>query len=169
MVKISLRPTFIKEVFLLFKERPLKEILFGKKVSLGDEGEELLKWITRHGKEFKEKGGRRGTFALISFAHRASGRVYLLPRTTGDANKESILLFGKEFSVIPGPDLWVYLSTSNDVRKDLGNYMNLGLIKGTKGGQLYVVQKPITELENYKSVVIYCKQFSVLFSFAMLH
>lgn len=101
MVKISFRPTFIKEVLMLFKERPLKEILFGKKVSLGDEGERLLKWVTQHAKEFKKRGGRRGTFAVINFAHRASGRVYLLPRTTGDATKESVLLFGKEFNVIP--------------------------------------------------------------------
>lgn len=154
---------------MLFKERSLKEILFGKKVSLGDEGERLLKWLTQHAREFKKGGGRRGSFTVINFAHRASGSVYLLPRTSGNGNKESVLLFAKEFKVIPGPDLWVYLSTSSDVRKNLGDYINLGLIKGTKGGQLYVIQKPITELGNYKSVAIYCKQFSVLFSFAMLH
>lgn len=168
MAKISFRPTFIKEVLTLFKERSLKDMLFGKRVELDEEGKKLFRWIKEHQQEFKESGGRSGSFIAVNLTHRGSGTAYLLPRITGNSNKESILLFGEDFKVIPGPDLWIYLSPSEDIRKNLGEYIHLGLLKGTRGGQWYRIEKPISELTQYRSAVVYCKQFSALFTFAVL-
>ena len=46
--------TYIKEVILLFKEKSLKEILFGKKVQHTRDEKELLMWIKKNNQESKE-------------------------------------------------------------------------------------------------------------------
>lgn len=66
-----------------------------------------------------------------------------------------------------GPDLYVYLSNSNTPTRDeksLGQYVNLGRLKGNVGNQNY----EIPELASgYTTAVIWCKKFSVLFSYAV--
>jgi hypothetical protein len=169
MAKLSLSPKFIKEVFLLFREKSLKDVFFGKKATLSSSEKQLASWIKEHPDEFKRLGGRRGSFVKIDPIHKGEGMVYVLPDIVGDKTKSSRVLLSESTKVTNGPDLWVYLSTSKDIKKEgLGAYLNLGLMKGNKGGQSYVVEKPIAELVPYNSVVIWCKQFSVLFTVATL-
>jgi len=168
MAKISFTPTFLKEVLMVFRERPLKEIIFGKKVQHSADEKQTLNWIKNNPQEFKARGGRRGSFITINLAHRGKGTVYLLPSIAGNSSNQSQLLFAEDVKVIPGPDLYVYLSTAADARQNLGEYINLGLLQGTKGGQSYLINQPIEQLDKYQSAVIYCKQFAVLFTFAQL-
>ena len=110
-----------------------------------------------------------GQFNKRDLIHKGRGNVYLLASKFGNKNLESIVVFDDDVVITPGPDLYLYLSTESDVgRNGLGNYLDLGLLKGTKGGQIYVINSPIISLSQYKSAVIWCKQFSVLFSFAVL-
>jgi len=153
---------------MIFRERPLKEILFGKKVKLTNKEEEILVWVSKNQEEFRSKGGRYGEFMKINIAHKGRGTVYLLPNIKHASTKQSILLFDKNVKIIPGPDLYVYLSPSEDVRQGLGEYLDLGLLKGTKGGQGYIINQSIEMLKKYKVVVVHCKQFDVLFTFAQL-
>lgn len=168
MARISLSPQFLKEVFNLFKGRSLKELIFGKRVQLNQSEQELLAWIRANPGQFLSLKGRSGTFIKKDIVHKGSGTVYLLPNTLKDPQKQSILLFDEATVITPGPDLWVYLSSEPDVSRGLGEFLNLGLLKGTKGGQSYTIDQPAGALDHYRSVVIWCKQFSVLFTFAAL-
>lgn len=169
MAKIFLSLKFIKETIMLFRERPLKEVLFGKKVALSLREKEVLYWIQEHPDEFRSIGGRKGHFGRVDTIHKGIGNVYLLPNKLANNQNESLILFDDETKIIQGPDLWIYLSSNKDVKRDgLGDYLKLVLIKGNAGGQTYVVKKLIRDLEKYKSVVIWCKQFAVLFTFAPL-
>ncbi len=62
------------------------------------------------------------------------------------------------FMASNGPDLRVYLS------KDTGasSFVNLGKMQSTNGKQSYSIPAG-TDLEQFKFVLIWCQQFSVLF------
>ncbi len=70
-----------------------------------------------------------------------------------------------------GPDLHVYLAkhpdptTSGEVNDN--GYLDLGGIKGNQGSQNYSIPAG-TDISLYKSVVIYCQPFHVVFSVAPL-
>ncbi|TSC68275.1 MAG: hypothetical protein G01um101466_501 [Parcubacteria group bacterium Gr01-1014_66] len=164
MAHISLSPKFIKEVFLLFRKKSLKELIFGKTVSLAPPEQELMRWIENHPDDFVRAGGRKGNFLRIDPIHKGTGMVYLLPNRLGDTTRESILIFDPHTKITQGPDLWVYLIK----HVGSGEFLNLGLLKGTKGGQAYVIPKPLIDLTRYQSTAIWCKQFAVLFSYAVL-
>lgn len=169
MAKISLSPKFIKEVIMLFREKSLKEMLFGKRVILAETERQALEWIDKHPDQFKEMGGRRGLFVKIDPIHKGIGVVCLLPNIIENKHAQTILVFSEDTKITNGPDLWVYLSKNIDIKKDgIGEYLDIGLIKGNKGGQSYMIEKNIAMLGEYKSAVIWCKQFSVLFTFAVL-
>ena len=69
----------------------------------------------------------------------------------------------ENFETTNGPDLYVYLSTD----KSSEDYANLGKLKGNVGNQNYEISDDI-DLENYDTVVIWCRAFSVLFGSAEL-
>lgn len=169
MAKFSLSPQFIKEVWQVFRRRPLKEILFGKRVEFDMDEQEFARMVGQDFSKFQAEGARKGQWVKISLPHQGSGLVYLLPNHLGNKDQESLIVFDHDTKIVPGPDLWVYLSTNADVKKDgLGEIIDLGLLKGSRGGQTYVVAKPIKNLNIFKSAVIYCKQFEELFTFAEL-
>lgn len=103
-----------------------------------------------------------GEFGEIDFIHKGSGQAKLV-----EINGKMILRL-ENFSVTSGPDLYVYLSNAikptHDI-KDLGGYVNLGRLKATSGDQNYDVP---ANAKGYRTAVIWCKQFGVLFSFAVM-
>jgi hypothetical protein len=151
MVKVSLKN--IKELFLLIKKRSLKEILFGKKVRYNSKEREWFNLVKSGKVKFKS-----GNFVKRDILHKGKGKVYLFA-----LKDKNILLFDSNVKIQSGPDLYVYLSTKKD---SIGKIINLGLIKGTKGGQSYIVKEK--DLEKYKSVIIHCKKFDVMFTYATL-
>lgn len=113
--------------------------------------------------EMKEKFvSRQGMFTEIDLIHKGSGLALIYPETA-----DGPILRLENFNVTRGPDLYVYLSRNADVKSsaDLGSYHDLGPLKSSKGNQNY--QLPSNH-EGFKSVVIWCKAFGVLFSSATL-
>ena len=145
----------IRDLIEIIRTKSLKEIFFGNKVSLDTKKLKLLLSIKNNLQKFHKKGGRNGKFIKKDFIHKGKGDVYILPW-------KKILLFDANVKIQPGPDLYVYLS-KKEVPSDT---INLGLLKGTKGGQYYDLPK--RNLQEYKYVIIYCKKFEVLFTYAKL-
>ena len=104
-----------------------------------------------------------GAFAGVDDFHKGSGMAQIFK------SDEWQLLRLENFNVTNGPDLRVLLSSnSNPTSKDtLGEYIELGKLKGNMGNQNYDIPKSI-DTNVYKSVVIYCKPFGVVFSTAAL-
>ncbi len=107
----------------------------------------------------------QGEFTNADFFHRGSGKA-----TFYELADESRVLRFEDFSVTNGPGLHVILSSNSDPtgRRNIGDdYVDLGSLKGNKGNQNYDIPADI-DLAQFKSVVIYCKPFHVVFSKATL-
>ncbi len=98
--------------------------------------------------------------------HKGSGDAALYPLEDG-----SFILRFENFNVTNGPDLHVYLAKNADpvTTDDVNNsgYLDLGSLKGNQGAQNYTIPAG-TDISQYKSVVIYCQPFHVVFSVAPL-
>jgi hypothetical protein len=69
----------------------------------------------------------------------------------------------ENFKVTNGPDLFVYLATDNSA----SDFIDIGRLKANIGNQNYEIPNGI-DLAKYKTVVIWCKAFSVFFGSAEL-
>lgn len=106
----------------------------------------------------------RGEFRDADNFHKGSGTATLYRLPDG-----ALVLRFEEFSVTNGPDLRVLLSMHPDPEssaqvKEQG-YVELARLKGNVGNQNYDAPAAAAD---YKSVVIYCRPFSVVFSVAPL-
>ena len=96
---------------------------------------------------------------LVAKAHEVKGNVKIVK----NANNFLMLRF-ENFETINGPDLRVYLSSSPD---SISDAIDLGAIKATKGEVNYSVPAG-TDTAKYRYVLVWCRAFGVLFSFAEL-
>jgi hypothetical protein len=100
----------------------------------------------------------RGVFK--SGEHATSGKATVIRLSKGGT-----VLTLTEFATSPGPDLRVYLvSGSTD---ELGDVADLGGLKGNKGDQQYDVPATL-DVRSHRTVVIWCRAFSVPFGSATL-
>lgn len=106
-----------------------------------------------------------GQFEDADNFHQGEGnaKIYQLP------NGDHLLRF-EDFEVTNGPDLRVYLVKEENPTKDqVKNGLEIAKLKGNKGNQNYnITMDGLVNFKDYKSVVIYCKPFSVIFSVANL-
>ena len=105
------------------------------------------------------------TSTFQSLEHQSSGTVLLIKLGGG----ERILRF-ENLATSNGPDLRVYLSTaaaSSDWHGYDRDYLDLGALKGNLGNQNYRVPDS-SDINRYRSVVIWCRQFKVGFAVAPL-
>jgi len=106
-----------------------------------------------------------GTFRDADAFHNGSGDVAVIETADG------LTVRLTNFEVTNGPDLKVWLVAHSDPanRGDVldNEWLALGPLKGNVGDQNYQVPAG-TDLSKYQSVVIWCEQFSVLFSTAAL-
>ncbi len=95
---------------------------------------------------------------------------YTLDPATG------VLRFSDDFNLSQGPDLFVILSGASEVTLDYISFskivnnspiLYLGELASTSGGQEYAVPAG-SDLSPYKSVVAWCRQYSVAFAAAPL-
>ncbi|WP_420443074.1 DM13 domain-containing protein [Candidatus Poriferisodalis sp.] len=103
--------------------------------------------------------------SFISRSHPSSGTAAVLTDGT-----QTFLRFDDDFATDNGPDLNVYLSAArpNDSVGDLASdFIDLGDMKGNIGAQNYEVPAG-TDLDRYRTVVIWCVRFSVAFGAAEL-
>jgi hypothetical protein len=108
-----------------------------------------------------------GEFQGADSFHQGSGQATIYELVDG-----SYLLRLENFSVTNGPDLRVYLAahpnpkTQSEIKS--GEYIELAKLKGNKGNQNYEIPAG-TDVSQFKSALIYCKPFHVLFSSATLN
>jgi len=90
-------------------------------------------------------------------AHDVKGRAILI-----ESSGKKILRF-EDFETINGPDLRIYLSA------DLGtdDFVDIGTIRATKGDVNYELDESI-DTAKYRNVLVWCEDFSILFSYASL-
>ncbi len=106
----------------------------------------------------------RGTFAGADNFHKGEGAA-----TVHRVGEDLILRFDS-FKSTNGPDLHVLLAkhtapkTSADIKE---GYLEVAKLKGNIGSQNYTIPHG-TNLTEYRTVVIYCKPFHVVFSTAPL-
>ena len=86
----------------------------------------------------------------------------------GSATVRSGTVFlGEDFEVGPGPKYHVYLVPKGMIRasSDLKGeaFVDLGRLRAFTGSQRYAIPAGV-DLSQYKSVIIWCEQFSVLIS-----
>jgi hypothetical protein len=106
----------------------------------------------------------QGQFVDGDTFHKGSGVATLY-----EAPDSSYLLRFDDFTSTNGPDLHVLLSPNaapND-HASLGQYLDLGALKGNIGDQNYTLPADF-DPSQYKSVVIYCLPFQVIFATAAL-
>jgi hypothetical protein len=103
---------------------------------------------------------RSGSFAGADEFHFGQGMAHLI-----ETSPNSFTVRLQDFAVRNGPDLYVYLSPLADGYAD--GAVELGRLKADRGNQNYSVPAG-TDVEAAASVVVWCKQFSVLFASAPL-
>jgi hypothetical protein len=110
-----------------------------------------------------EAAGRSGSFR--------SSKKYSTRGTASIADvSRPVLRFSSSFRTSSGPRLRVYLSSaplgSKESKFD-DDVVRLGALKRRSGEQTYKVPKG-TDLRKYRTVVIWCDEFDVLFGTARL-
>ncbi len=98
------------------------------------------------------------TGSFVSAVHASSGTVKVIK----DAANKIYLVFDN-FKTDGGPDLRIWISPNNSANP----YQEVGLLKATYGSFFYELNSSFNYTTNNR-VLIWCKQFSVLFGYAVL-
>jgi len=102
-----------------------------------------------------------GSFVDADASHKVAGDLISF------TNKKEHFIRFENFNATNGPDLYVVLSSmQNPIKEGLGKMHILEKLKGNKGNQNYSLKD--IKLKEYKSVLIYCKAFSVVFGYASI-
>jgi hypothetical protein len=105
------------------------------------------------------------TGAFISYEHKTTGTARVIELPSGQR-----FLRLENLDTSDGPDVRVWFSSKPHTAGLHGfskSYLELGRLKGNKGNQNYVIPAG-SRLGDYRSVVIWCKRFSVAFGAAPL-
>ncbi len=98
-----------------------------------------------------------GSFVDADPFHQGSGSATIFQQ--GDSR----ILRLEDFMVTNGPDLHVLLVENTE--GDMGNYVDLGSLKGNVGSQNYEIPDDV-DLSQFSGIMIYCQPFHVNFSTA---
>jgi hypothetical protein len=116
--------------------------------------------------ELQMKTAAIGEFRDADSVHRGKGTATVFENDSGT----KVLRF-TNFETTNGPALEVWLVKAGAVRSSTdvkaSAWLSLGPLKGNIGDQNYLIPND-ANLADYKSVVIWCEQFGVLFSAADL-
>ena len=102
---------------------------------------------------------RQGEFVRISAADYGSGVIRIV--RTGD---DRFVRF-EDVDIAGAPDMYVYLSDRDDGKP--GVFVDLGKLKATNGSFNYPIPASV-DLAAVRSLVIWCRQFSVTITYATL-
>lgn len=102
---------------------------------------------------------REGQFQDADASHKGSGELSILQKG------EELTVRFENFESTNGPDLKVILveKIEGTSRATVGEKLELGPLKSINGNQNYEVPAG-TDISKYTGVMIYCKQFGVVFS-----
>jgi Electron transfer DM13 len=83
-------------------------------------------------------------------------------------NGKNYLRLNKAFKSDEGPDVFVLLHREDSPKKyKKSDYVSLGRLQKIRGKQLYRIPQQVN-VSEFKSVVIWCRQFNATFGFAPL-
>jgi len=123
------------------------------------EEEVMMEKQTTQSSNSEEFSAKSGVFVGVGDGiHDAQGNALVIPLENGQK-----VLRLEDFRSTNGPDLYVYLATDSGA----SDYVSLGRLKANIGNQNYDIPAG-TDLSKYDNVLIWCKQFSVLFGSAEL-
>jgi Electron transfer DM13 len=100
-----------------------------------------------------------------------SGQFVTAEHTTEGAarivteNGKRFLVLDSAFMTDEGPDLLVLLHQEQTPQTYAQNYISLGELKNAKGEQRYAIPDG-ADLDTFRSVVIWCRQFNATFGYA---
>jgi electron transfer DM13 len=100
--------------------------------------------------------------SFVSIAHQGRGKAAVVELPGGERK-----LTLTDFETDSGPDLRVYVATGDPATGDLGDFEDLGELKGNIGNQQYTLPRSVN-LARYSTVVVWCRAFSVAFTSAGL-
>ena len=103
-----------------------------------------------------------GQFEDEDFIHKGSGDATIYRLGNG-----SHVLRLEDLNVTNGPDLHVLLLKDPEGRDKSLGYLDLGGLKGNRGNQNYGIPDG-EDVTEYRSAMIYCQPFHVIFSIAEL-
>ena len=109
---------------------------------------------------FEARAVLQGKFRNADDFHTGSGDALII-----ETAPQVYTLRFENFSVRNGPDLFVFLSTTEN--GDRPDALNLGALKGTDGAFNYEIPAG-TDVSQYQSVIVWCEPFDVLFTVAPL-
>jgi hypothetical protein len=102
------------------------------------------------------------TGEFMGLAHPGSGTASIVEVAGGGR-----VLTLTEFSTDDGPDLRVYLTTDDPAQGDIGDFVDLGALRGNRGDQQYEIDADV-DVEQYRYAVVWCRAFTVGFASAEL-
>jgi hypothetical protein len=87
-----------------------------------------------------------------------------------EENGQRYLVFNEDFTTAEGPDVQVVLHRESEVPVQLQeeNYMTIAPLASMNGTQRYVLPDELN-LDEFKAVSIWCRQFNVSFGYAALN
>ena len=105
-----------------------------------------------------------GRFVTTEQNHPTNGTAKIVEK-----NGKRYLEFSKGFTTARGPKVRVVLHRNSTVPVNLNerNYVTLAALKSFDGAQRYEIPANF-DLDDFKSVAIWCKEFNVTFGFARL-
>lgn len=103
----------------------------------------------------------RGELQRVDDVHRGTGPVVLF-----ELEGKRVIRF-ENVAIQNGPDLHVYLARGSGGAYDGSRDLYLGVLKATNGTFTYDLAAG-TRTDDYQSVVVWCRAFSVLFTWADL-
>jgi len=103
----------------------------------------------------------RGELQRVDDVHKGSG-----PVSIAQSGGQLFVRF-EDVAIQNGPDLQVYLGRGTGGAYDGATDLHLGALKATNGTFSYEIP-PGTRIEDYRSVIVWCRAFFTLFTWADL-
>jgi hypothetical protein len=103
-----------------------------------------------------------GELQYVDAVHNGKGPVRIV-----DVAGQRLVRF-EDVAITNAPDVHVYLSRETGGKWDEGTSVYLGALKATNGSFNYEIPISAADLTSYRSVVVWCRAFRVLITWADL-
>ncbi|BAQ63635.1 DM13 domain-containing protein [Geminocystis sp. NIES-3709] len=107
---------------------------------------------------------KTGKFVTVKQEKQTTGEVKIITE-----NGKRYLELSSDFTTAKGPDVQVILhrNAQIEVNPKQTEYFNVAMLKSFNGGQRYLIPDHVN-INDFKSVGIWCREFNVTFAFATL-
>ncbi|MBL1210100.1 DM13 domain-containing protein [Geminocystis sp. GBBB08] len=107
---------------------------------------------------------KSGKFVTVKQEKQTTGQVKIVTE-----NGKRYLELSSDFSTAKGPDVQIILHRNSQigVNPKQNEYFNVAMLKSFQGGQRYLIPDYVN-INEFKSVGIWCREFNVTFAFATI-